>query len=81
MDKIFGDICERILKMAKATLSMVNWRVMDLIDGKETGLSQALVQAAHAGELFIKARIAQEDPLLLFPDLMSSRTLGSSVEF
>lgn len=30
---------------------------------------QAVLQAAHAGELFIKARIAQEHPLLIFDQL------------
>lgn len=40
---------------------------MDISNGKWAELS--ILQAAHAAEIFIKARIAQEHPLLIFSEL------------
>lgn len=40
---------------------------------------QAVLQAAHAGELFLKARIAQEHPLLIFDQIPKPQAGGTDL--
>src|SRR4029077_12809683 len=41
----------------------------------------SVLQAAHAAELLIKARIAQEHPLLIFDQLPRSGSIGVTLDF
>jgi hypothetical protein len=55
-------------ELALGALAHANWHVNYSHENRWTP-ELSVLQAAHAGELFIKARIAQEHPLLIFDQL------------
>lgn len=64
-------IPERILHLAKGALAQANMHATFLDPGSEHWDFMSVINAAHAGELFLKAVIAKEHPLLVFKDLFS----------
>lgn len=58
-----------ILGLAKAALTQANMHAVYMDPGSEHWPLMSILNAAHAGELFIKAIIASEHPLLIFKDL------------
>lgn len=69
MHAIFEEIPHRILENAKAALSQANTHAVFLDPGKEHWGNMSVLNAAQAGELFMKAAIAFEHPLLIFQNV------------
>ena len=59
-------IPDRILGLAESALRQANMHAAFLDPGNEHWGLMSVLNAAHAGELFIKAMIAKVDPLLVF---------------
>jgi hypothetical protein len=59
----------RILENAKAALTQANTHAVYLDPGNEHWGQMGVLHSALAGELFLKAIIAKEHPLLIFRDL------------
>lgn len=69
MDKMHSaleDIPDRILYVAQAALAQANNHAVFDVPGAIGWEQIGVLNAAHAGELFIKAIIAKEHPLLIF---------------
>ncbi len=64
-------ISDRILQLAIAALTQANTHAVYMDPGNEHWRQMSVLNAAHAGELFLKALIAKEHPLLIFKDLFS----------
>lgn len=71
MHEALRQIPERIVGVAKGALAQANQHAVFLDPGNEHWDQICVLNAAHAGELFIKAIIAQEHPLLIFKDVFS----------
>jgi hypothetical protein len=69
-----ADIPDRILHLSLAALSQANMHAVFLDPGMEHRRDISILNAAHAGELLIKAIIAKEHPLLIFRDLFKLDT-------
>lgn len=78
MNEALRDIPERILGLAKAALAQANMHAVYMDPGSEHWPEISILNAAHAGELFLKAIIAYEHPLLIFKDLVSLDDSSSS---
>ncbi|MBI1236804.1 MAG: hypothetical protein GC188_09000 [Alphaproteobacteria bacterium] len=61
----------RIVSLAQAALSQANAHATYGGPGIEHWDQMSVINAAHAGELFLKAIIASEHPLLIFKDLFN----------
>jgi hypothetical protein len=61
----------RILGLARAALTQANHHAVFMDPGSEHWPLMSVLNTAHAGELFLKAIIATEHPLLIFKDLVS----------
>lgn len=59
----------RILYQAKGALTQANHHAVFSDPGNEHWEEISVINTAHAGELFLKAIIASEHPLLIFKDL------------
>jgi hypothetical protein len=64
-------IPNRILELAKAALAQANTLSLFSDPFSAHLESLCLINAAHAGELFLKAVIAKQHPLLIFKDLFA----------
>jgi len=62
-------IPDRILDLASGALAQANMHAAFADPGNEHWPQMSILNAAHAGELFLKAIIASEHPLLIFKDL------------
>jgi hypothetical protein len=62
-------IPDRILALATGALAQANTHAAFADPGNEHWPQMSVLNAAHAGELFLKAIIATEHPLLIFKDL------------
>lgn len=62
-------IPSRIFRLAEGALAQANTHAVYADPGRDYWDFISIINAAHAGELFIKAVIAQEHPLLIFRDL------------
>jgi len=62
-------IPDRILDLATGALAQANMHAAFADPGSEHWPQMSILNAAHAGELFLKAIIASEHPLLIFKDL------------
>jgi len=71
MNEALRDIPDRILGLAIAALTQANMHAVFMDPGSEHWPQMSILNAAHAGELFLKAMIASEHPLLIFKDLVS----------
>ncbi|CUH89611.1 hypothetical protein PH5382_03559 [Phaeobacter sp. CECT 5382] len=69
MHKIFSEIPERIIWNAKAAVSQANTHAVYLDPGREYWGNTSVLNAAHAGELVLKALIARSHPLLIFKNI------------
>ena len=69
MHAILKEIPSRILKTATAALTQANQHSALYGQGVEHWPEISVINAAHAGELFLKAVIASQHPLLIFKDL------------
>lgn len=71
MNKELRQIPDRILGLAVAALSQANTHAVYMDPGNEHWDVISILNAAHAGELFLKAIIAKEHPLLIFKDVFN----------
>jgi hypothetical protein len=71
MHPILDKLSERILHYAKGALTQANQHAVYFDPGNEHWDFISVTNAAHAGELFLKAIIAKEHPLLIFRDLFA----------
>ncbi|WP_300039608.1 hypothetical protein [uncultured Roseobacter sp.] len=65
------EIPERIFRMASDALAQANTNAVICGRGVAYRTNMSILDAAHAGELFLKAVIATAHPLLIFRDLFS----------
>jgi hypothetical protein len=79
MDAKLKGIWEHMRGLGLAALAHANRHTayLDFLNGKWNEL--AVLQAAHAAELLVKARIAQEHPLLIFEELPRSSKLNGEL--
>lgn len=66
---IINQIPDRILMTAFGVLSQANTHACFMDPGNEYWDYMSIINSAHAGELFIKAAVAQIHPLLIFKNL------------
>lgn len=71
MNDALRDIPDRILGLATAALTQANMHAVFMDPGSEHWPQMSILNTAHAGELFLKAMIASEHPLMIFKDLVS----------
>jgi len=71
MHESLKHIPDRIIGIAEGSLALANMHAVFADPGTEYRDQLCILSAAHAGELFIKAIIAQEHPLLIFRDIFS----------
>ena len=71
MDTTIKEIPQRILKLALGALSQANMHSVFSDPGSDHWDFISIINTAHAGELFLKAVIANEHPLLIFKDIFS----------
>lgn len=71
MNRALEEIPGRILMMAEGALTQANTHAVYSDPGNEHWEHMCIVNTAHAGELFLKAIIAREHPLLIFKDIFS----------
>lgn len=69
MNEELRRIPDRILVLATGALAQANTHAAFMDPGSEHWPQMSVLNAAHAGELFLKAIIATEHPLLIFKDL------------
>lgn len=69
--KVLNEIPKRILTLAIGALAQANMHAVFADPGNEHWDFISVTNTAHAGELFLKAIIAKEHPLLIFKDLFS----------
>jgi hypothetical protein len=68
---VLKEIPGRILTLALGALSQANMHAVFADPGNEHWDFICVTNAAHAGELFLKAIIAKEHPLLIFKDIFN----------
>ncbi|MCT7964005.1 hypothetical protein NG791_25340 [Laspinema sp. D1] len=70
-------VSEHMLALGLGALAHANWHAnhMGMMNDKWPELS--VLQAAHAAEILLKARIAEEHPLLIFKELPRSTQVNS----
>lgn len=71
MNPALIDIPKRILNLAMGALAQANTHAVYSDPGNEHWENICILNTAHAGELFLKAIIAKEHPLLIFKDIFS----------
>ncbi len=71
MNAELRSIPDRILGLACAALTQANHHAVFMDPGSEHWPLMSVLNTAHAGELFLKAIIAAEHPLLIFKDLVT----------
>lgn len=71
MNPELSQIPNRILQLATGALTQANHHSVFADPGNEHWDFMCVINTAHAGELFLKAVIAKEHPLLIFKDLFS----------
>lgn len=69
MNPDISDIPDRILRLAIGALAQANTHAVYSGCGREYLEYICVLNSAHAGELFLKAIIASEHPLLIFKDI------------
>lgn len=77
MHQALKDIPERIVRVARGALCQAVHHAVFSDPDVEYWEQISVLNAAHAGELFIKAAIAQEHPLLIFRDLLPLDDMSS----
>ncbi|MGT2515154.1 hypothetical protein ACVOMT_13805 [Sphingomonas panni] len=69
MNEALKEIPQRILNLAIGALAQANTHAVYSDPGNEHWEHICVLNTAHAGELFLKAIIAREHPLLIFKDV------------
>jgi len=69
MNEALKEIPQRILNLAIGALAQANTHAVYFDPGNEHWEHICILNTAHAGELFLKAIIAREHPLLIFKDV------------
>lgn len=69
MNPALKNIPDRILNLARGALAQANTHAVYFDPGNEHWEHICVLNTAHAGELFLKAIIAKEHPLLIFKDI------------
>jgi hypothetical protein len=69
VDHVLKQIPDRILNLAIGALTQANTHAVYCDPGNEHWQHIGVLNAAHAGELILKAIIAREHPLLIFKDI------------
>jgi hypothetical protein len=69
MNAALKEIPQRILNLALGALTQANTHAAYVDPGNDHWQHICVLNAAHAGELFMKAIIAREHPLLIFKDV------------
>ena len=69
MDKSLKSAHENMIRLGLGALAHANWTSAFFSWESDVWSELSVVQAAHAAEILIKARIAQEHPLLIFERL------------
>jgi hypothetical protein len=78
MNPVLKQIPDRILQLAIGALSQANKHAVYYAEpGNEHWEHMSVLNTAHAGELFLKAIIAKEHPLLIFKDLFGLDDSGN----
>ena len=81
MNPALKGIWERMLNLGLGALAHANRHAAYMAMENNTWSDLSVLQAAHAAELIIKARIAQEHPLLIFDRLPhSAKTIGTYLD-
>ena len=82
MDIDLRDVHKHMLKLGIAALSHANNHANYLSYENDMWAELSVLQAAHAAEILIKARIAQEHPLLIFEKIpRSTQVEGDFLDF
>jgi hypothetical protein len=68
MNPNLRNVHENMLKLGVCALAHANWHA-HYNHVNDRAMSLSVLQAAHAAEILIKARIAEEHPLLIFDEL------------
>lgn len=71
MDNFFEMVSENMLELGLGALSHANYHAAYFNEANDKWGELSVIQAAHAAEILVKARIAQVHPLLIFKDLPS----------
>jgi hypothetical protein len=71
MNRALEEIPHRILNLAIGALTQANTHAVYSDPGNEHWEHICVLNTAHAGELFLKAIIAKEHPLLIFKDIFN----------
>lgn len=66
-------VSEHMLALGLGALAHANWHANFISNQNNSWPELSVLQAAHAAEILIKARIAQEHPLLIFEQLPRSK--------
>lgn len=77
MNPELKDTHENMLELGLAALAHANWHANYYSFENHMWSQLSVLQAAHAAEILIKARIAQEHPLLIFDQLPKSTQVRS----
>lgn len=71
MDANLRNVYEHMITLGAGSLSHANY-LAHFVDSNSMWSQLGVLQAAHACEIFLKARLAQEHPLLIFESLPKS---------
>jgi len=70
-----------MLRLGLGALAHANWHAAYYSHENDQWNELSVLQAAHAAEILIKARIAEEHPLLIFEQLPKAREEGQKISF
>lgn len=79
MQEDLRSVHEHMIRLGRAALSHANYHSCFYSFEGEMWDEMSVLQAAHAAEIFIKARIAQEHPLLIFDKMPRSSQAGNDL--
>lgn len=80
MNPTFAEIADHMRGLGLGALAHANWHANYMSFENDYWPELSVLQAAHAAELLIKSRIAQEHPLLIFEQLPRSPDADSPPE-
>lgn len=72
MDESLKSVHENMIRLGLGALAHANWHAQYYSHENEMWSELSVIQAAHAAEILIKARISQEHPLLIFEQMPKS---------
>ncbi|MGX9462230.1 hypothetical protein ACWXWU_13495 [Shewanella sp. A14] len=79
MQEDLRSVHDHMIRLGRAALSHANYHSCFYSFEGEMWDEMSVLQAAHAAEIFIKARIAQEHPLLIFDKMPRSTQAGNDL--